>query len=458
MALASQLTPTQVIEALWKAGKLRYKLHSAQQKIYDDLQTLPPTVREALLFISRRFGKSYLITLMACEDAIKTGKSILIIGPTKDQTREIISPILADIASDAPKGFVSIVKSELRWKVGKGMVILGGFEAALESTRGRAFNNIYIEETGLADVSPEDYMYTLKSVLLPTLQHSRGRILHATTPARRVDHPLHTITIPRTKLQNSFYTYTIHDNPLLTKEQIEAEIQEMGGPDSIHVRRELLCEICKDETTAIVPKFKREQVVRPTLGLKYLPVLLSGDFGGVKDKSVFHLIGCEESSGKIIFLDERSFEPETPTAEIVKQLREMEGSAEDLVKFVDCPGQLDIDLAITHKYPILRPKKKAFETGITELRHAFNSDNVIIDPKCKLLILTLEHGGFNKQRNDFSRSTELGHCDAAASAIYGVRHFFEKFPVPKIDRTLYHRERPSSGSAIANLMAKVFRT
>ena len=414
------IPPKEITDALWHSGRLRYKLHASQLRIYNDLRNMDPKIRERLLFISRRWGKSFLALLMALEDAILHESLVLYLGPSEKQTRRIATPLLAKITADAPEGMTDQVKSEQVWKVGKGTVMIGGFDTALESFRGLDVKSIYFEEAGLASPDVEQFQYMIYSVLMPTLMIQRGILTYIGTPSPKVHHPLHTLIIPKAKKNNAFYKYTIHDNPQLTAEEIAEEIELMGGPDSVGVQRELFCEIVSDDFTSLVPGFLETKFVQPVDPKKAKVCVLSGDVGGVRDMSVFHLLGDLE--GKIAFIDERAFPANTPTETMVNSVKEMI-KGHKISHYVDTPGQMSVDLGVKYGLPVTLPTKRAFDTNIADLRRPFNSGNVVIDPKCSLLIQTLNYGEFNKQKNDFGRSKHLGHMDAAASAIYGIRHW-----------------------------------
>lgn len=413
-------TPAQ-IEALWKAGNLSYKLHEGQKLIRRTIRALPATTREALVFCSRRYGKSYLACIMAIEDCLRTpNANVLFVGPSQKQTLDIIRLLLPEILADAPKGLVTQSKSEKRWHISNGsQLMLAGFDTAAESIRGLRANSIYLEESGSSDA--ETFEYVIKSVLYPTLMHSRGRIIHLTTPALTIDHPLHTQTIPSTSATGAFFKYTIRDNPMLTPEVVEAEIHSLGGYDSAHTQRELFCNIVKDENILVVPQFDdRKHIVDLSLP-EDCYYWVAGDVGGVRDKSVFLLCAYDYSTDKVFIAREVAADPKTPTTEIVKRALEMEGGR-TLSRFVDAPGQLFIDLASTYNYSCFPPEKLEFEHNIHRLQTAFYNDQVLVHPACKLLITTLRSGQLNKQRTDFARNAAMGHCDALAALIYALRH------------------------------------
>lgn len=450
----SQPTPAQVRE-LWKQGKLGYKLHEGQKPIRATIRALPREVREALVFCSRRYGKSFLACIMAIEDCLKKPNSqVFIVGPTIKQTTGIVNGIMPMIMQDAPDGLLWQAKSEKQWHMANGSrLILGGFDSALESFRGLFADAIYLEESGLAH--PDTYEYTLKSVLFPTLMHSRGRITHLTTPATIIDHPLHLDTIPKTIASGAYFKFTIRDNPLLTEEQIAEEIENLGGLSSSHCQRELFCDIVRDEQTTVVPQFDERRHVAPIIVPSDAYHWVSGDIGGVRDKSVIHLCAYDHNTKKICFLDERAFDPKTPTNEIVKSALEME-EGRKVYRAVDAPGQLYVDLSSVYNYPCFLPEKLHFDQNIHRVQTAFHKDEVLVDPKCRLLIATLNSGQLNKQRTDFARTESLGHCDALASLVYGLRHADRRVPleVRKPTENVWNRQ-PKPAEALVHQLRKI---
>jgi hypothetical protein len=292
--------------------------------------------------------------------------------------------------------------------------MLAGFDTAAESIRGLRANSIYLEESGSSD--PETFDYVVKSVLYPTLMHSRGKIIHLTTPALTIDHPLHTQTIPSTSTNGAFFRYTIRDNPLLTDEIVAAEIDSLGGYDSAHTKRELFCEIVKDDNIIVVPQFDDHKHVRDLSLPDDAYYWVAGDVGGVRDKTVFLLMAYDYAIDKVYVVREMVADTQTATSEIVKRALEME-CGRTLSRFIDAPGQLFIDLASTYNYPCFPPEKLEFEHNIHRLQTAFWKDQVFVHPSCKLLITTLRSGQLNKQRTDFSRTKDMGHCDALAAHV-----------------------------------------
>lgn len=415
-------------QELWERGVLTWKLHETQMKVYTSLRALPRTTREAVVLISRRWGKSYLGVVMALEDCLQNpGKQVFIVGPDLKQTKRIITPLMKIITQDAPKGLIKQTKSDLTWRVGESTLLIGAFDTALESFRGLEAFSIYLEETGLANV--EEFGYTMKSVLRPTLMHTQGRMTHLTTPPKEENHPFVFETMPAAKINDALFIYTIEDNPLLSKEDIEAEIRAAGGRESEHCKRELFCQIVQNRERLLTPEFDESLHVVEMERPKYAFYLTSIDFGGSMDPHATLLMYFDFERNRTCFYDEVWLPINTDTDTIIGEAKKME--EKHAVKWlkgqperrIDAPDQLLLDINRTG-YSCSKPMKgkDSVEDGLQAMRVAFIKNQIEIHPRCKVLIETFKYGMWDRNRKDFQRTEALGHCDAIAAASYGYRH------------------------------------
>ena len=416
----------------WKTGNLSYKLHAAQKVIYKTIRKLPTSVREAVILCARRFGKSYLICLCAIEDCLKNDNVIVrIIGPEIKQTTNIIVPLIAKITDDAPPDLVKRTKSENKWIIGKSELVLGGFDSSnIESHRGSESYAIYIEETGSSE--SEQYNYAMRDVLKPQLLHTKGKIIHATTPPKVMSHIFVTDTIPLSQMNNAFFRFTVYDNPLLDAEQIDSAIKDSGGVNSITFRREYMAELIKDETVLIIPEFNQSHVSEPICP-DYAWFSTVIDFGGVRDKTVAGLIYYDFNTATNVLFDERVFQPNTPSDKIVEGIRAMERQVpEGLLKsrWADASGQTMVDMFSIHDFPVQLPPKADWQANINQLKVAFQEGRWTVHKRCTFTIMTLESGMFNDNKTDFSRTEALGHCDAIAMLMYANRVIDKNNPYP----------------------------
>lgn len=429
---------TQMIHERWHSGRLYWKLHRGQRPIYKILRNMD--TRKRVVLCSRRFGKSFLGVVMALEDCLSPpyDEPVRIIGPEVKQTVDIIEPILNKISIDAPEGLIKRIKSEYRWQVGKSLLILGGFDSKnIERHRGQPSKSIYVEEAGSSN--PVDYEYGMKEVLLPQLLHSEGPMTFLTTPPDDTLHPFVTDTITEAKINKAYFKQTIYDNPLLTEEQIDRAISDSGGIDSAAFRREYLCEIFRDESLVIIPQFDKHYHVCPLKAPEHATWILGGDFGGVRDKTAFVLAYWDFERAKMCVVGERVYDPGTPTSKIIDGVRELEKLHElksEPLRYIDMPGQVQVDINEAHQFYAAMPIKDDFDAAINQLALAFGQNKILVDPSCDFLIASLESGRFNKNRTDFMRSDALGHCDGIAALMYTWRMIDKStnpFPKPVHD-------------------------
>jgi len=452
------LTKTQAKQQLWNRGILHWKLHAAQKLIYDLTKALPSSQREALIFCARGFGKSFLGVILALEDCLNNpGVQVAIVGPSIKQTKKIVTPLIKFISKDAPQGLVTPHKSTDTWKIANGSTLtLAGYDTATESLRGQTLFSIYLEETGFSTADLDEYVYILYSVLMPTLRARVGaRLIHLTTAARVVDHPLHLETLPKCKMNNAFYKFTIEDNPMLSRTQIDKEIETLGGIDSITVKRELFCEIVRDDAITIVPTFNESthvQAIEATETPRPFKYYVGGDLGYTNDLSCFLLAGYDHDIGKVVVIDEKWFEPTTPTSVMVEALKEWKEYKPTYI--VDIQGNTRIDMAVLGLGTAL-PVKDKFDSTITFIRNEFYNDKLIIDPKCKLLVETLRSATFNKAKTDFQRTATLGHADALMALVYLLRSIDKQSDLrPRLSRQ-HHHVLPKPPNKLLSLGAKI---
>lgn len=378
---------------------------------------------ETNLFVLHSEGlithNSHLGVLLAVEDCLRfPERCILIVGPTIQQVREIVAPRIRKIAQDAPPGLVNRTKSENKWYIGQSELVLGGFDQSASAQRGKTVQNIYVEE--IVDSHPDDYIEAMRSDLGPALTHSdSGKLVFLTTPPKIPDHPFIQDTMVKAQLHNTFFKFTIDDNVQLSERQYQDCVERAGGKNTIDFRREYLCEIVRDPTKIVVPGFDKEKhVCTFPLPTKY-NMHVTIDWGGVRDKTVALLHCYDYASDLDLILDERVFDANTATSEIIAELRGMEGE-EAVTRFADVPGQLLVDLN-SGGYITNAPIKDDWKAGINQMNVRFSTDKVKISPRCQFLIMSLESGTFNKTKTDFERTSALGHCDALAALMYGLR-------------------------------------
>ena len=422
--------PLAAAAELWRAGRLRYRLWPQQLAIYEVVRGLPRSSQTVVLLCARQFGKSVLGCVLALEDCLRNpGVAVLIVAPSIKQCREIVRPRMKLLMRDCPDGLIHHVKSEDTWYFSNGSELnLGGFDTASCAKRGKTLYKIYVEE--IVDSSPDSYLDWMRSDLGPALTHSKNaQIVTLTTLPKVPDHPFCIQTIPEAVAGGAYFKFTIDDNKALTQEQYDACVKRCGGRDSVDFRREYLCEQVRDSSIILAPEFDEATHVRSFERPEYAHFWLSGDVGGVRDKSVFHAMAYDFRRAKILVIGERAFDPDTSTDIIIASVRELERPFGIRSRWVDAPGQLQVDL-MSQGFPCALPRKDELDASVNHVRIALRRGEVEIDPSCQLLISTLRSGTFNPQKTDLARTSALGHMDAFMSLCYGLRHANKSNPYP----------------------------
>ena len=313
-------------------------------------------------------------------------------------------------------------KSSLRWDFSNGSSLrLGGLKRAhVDSNRGGNASLVIYEECGFVD--GKDFQYGVNSVLGPQLLRSAGREIYVSTPSDNPDHPLHTHVLPECESNNSLFRYTVYDSPSISQHMIEEAIRRSGGKDSEAFKREYMAHIIRSDSFMVVP-FSVDRHVRKFGLPRECKWGLTVDWGGVRDKTVALVHTYDFRGNKFLIWDEKDWPSNTPTDVIVDGLKKLMSDNNislDAV-YADVPGQISVDLNNNHGLPVMAPSKNDWLSGVNNMASVFHADRIWIQPRCELLIRTCFAGMFNKNRTDFIRTDDLGHCDALAALMYAIR-------------------------------------
>lgn len=433
-------------EKLWQMGVLSFKLHSGQKELYNLYYNSPHKIQTWL--ISRRFGKSYCLCVLALEQCIRKPNSIVkFVSPTKLQVNTYVRPLFREILKDCPVDLVPDFNQKdyiYYFSNGSEIQLAGSDGGHAEKLRGGSSHLAFIDEAGTCD----DLDNTVKSILLPTTLTTNGKIIMAGTPSKEPDHEFHGF-VETADSRGSLIRKTIYENPLLTKAQVQEITEEHGGTASDEFRREYLVEIIRDPKTLVVPEFtpelEKEIVVewqRPPhfdmyeamdLGFKDLTVNLIGyyDFRNnkvvIEDEVVvdFKVIGVTietlikniENSEKDHFYNVLTSEQKLPTKRV---------SDTDLIVLNEIQKKSNYSM----NFEVI--KKDNLDAMVNFLREKIKRKEVIINPRCKTLIRHLRNVKWKKgDKSMFARSPEDSHYDAAAALTYFIRAIdYRKNPYP----------------------------
>jgi len=430
----------------WKRGLLKYKLREHQHdlfKIFDEAFN-----RITVVNASRRWGKSTVAILYAIVFGLQNPNSqIKIATKSQKSLKKTFNPILRILLKDMPKDLVKWSSKEDCYVFTNGSQIhMHGTDMNRhEGLRGQRCDLGIIDEAAFCS----DLRYIVMSILLPQTLECNGRIILLSTPEQKATQSgeEYKAFCLQAQLKGAYFTKDIHTNTSLSQETIDEYMEECGGEESIEWQVEYLCRFKIDPEKAIIREWRSEKFI------------LDDDFDpedddlfqfyhkhtvldlGVKRDYTFGLnFYYDFKEARCIVLNE-FYVRNTTTPQIAQMLRESEveafGKHTIMRRICDSDNpQLVNDFVHLHKIGISAVEKTTLEAMVNTLRVMVGDGQVLIHPRCVMLIKTLEHATWanseaGRLHKDFARTKELGHMDALAALIYGVRSIARNTnPVP----------------------------
>ena len=425
-------------DELCRRGMLSFLLHAGQLQVYDKIKNLPGNIKQICLKMSRRYGKSYLATVIAIEKCLQRPNSIVLIAaPSNKHAANIIVPLVRKICESIPQGLLKQLKSQLRWQFTNGsQLILGGFDTASESFRGLAADWVIVDEAQATN--SDNFLYVTNSILLPTLLSTGGKMILVYTPAPTSDHALHKFTEIQAQMNNALFSFDIYSCPLYSQEQIDEMCVAVGGPGSLHWRREFLLEIVRDASNLCVPEFDEKAHITKQEPMHEVEYWIAADIGGVQDLSAFQLYAYDWKRDKMVVIDERTLPPNSSHPDIVECINQLKGSRRIKQIIMDASGDTRSNLAITYGLDLTfphKPRNEDLHSRLANLRLFLTNNKLEVHERCTTLTATLRSAEFNTSRTDFERSSLLGHCDHLAALLYGFRHRIQHSELGKLLKT-----------------------
>lgn len=436
-----KISPEEASQILWQEGILHWLLHDGQKSLYDSyIECKEKTI---VWNCSRRFGKSFTLCIIAIETCLKKPNSLIKYCCAKQvDAKGIIRPLIREILVSCPQELRPTFKTQERaWVFPNGSRIeLSGLDnGRAESIRGGSCDLAIIDEAGLVS----DLDYIVSSIIMPTTVTTKGKIILASTPPKSYTHPFVSY-VNRARIEGNLVTKTIYDNPLIDANELQKIIEQYGGRDSVAFKREFLCFIVKDENYAIIPEFTealKRTIVTEWPRAPFYDCYVSMDLG-LKDLTVVLFAWYDFVSGKIIVEDEFVINGQKfntlSLAEGIKRKEETNFTdkitGEQRVPYLRVSDNNLIvinDLWVLHGIRFLPTRKDDADAALNNLKIMLQNEKIIINPRCKTLIMHLEAGVWNKNKTSFERSGEGGHFDAIDSLKYLIRNVdLNKNPYP----------------------------
>lgn len=435
---------TQAKQIAWEAGSLRYKLQPKQRKVYDAIRGCSPDEIFTVL-CSRGFGKTFITSLISAEVARRYDNvNILIISSTLKSLRRVIRPTYDLIFDDCPQEFQPQENRQdniFEFPNGTKIHLIPAENNHIQKVRG--IHNValvLIDEAGFFgdedDSFPLDHV--IEDIILPTFlrTHQKARIIMTSTVPEVPNHPFQQY-YQRAERNGASAKFTIYESDIPEERILEIKSKYRNENSW---KREMLCEWAFDESRLLFPEMKQEFIVpiKADEFFVYYHKYFSVDIGGV-DKTVGLFYYYDFKRAKACFVDELVYEGrEWTTDQLAEKTRSYEdrlwgGSDKVYVRVGDNPSSVFFsDLTRKYNLAIRQTGKDSLAAMVSEARIWLQSGRVEIDPRCKLFIQTLKEGVWNKSKDEFARSTSLGHMDAAAAFIYAIRNIDTSTnPIPR---------------------------
>jgi len=283
-------------QQLWRSGNLRWLLLPHQQPEYDRLRAwaLERNTEEArkrskelgalytnmwMTEWSRRTGKSAFWLVIMLEEAIRyfnrtrEGYQGMLCTVAKDYIGDIFVPLAQKLfnpeLTGCPEGYEPVYRGTkdglhegFHIPAVRGYIKLVGLDKNPDATRGKWLDGCVITEA--AFVGDRQLVESVTTIQPQFSGRPWGFIALESSTAREPDHPFNSVFREDCRLRDCYSMKTIEDNTSLTPEEIEQELDRVGGRMSPAARREYFCEAAKDVDALIVPEFDESiHVVSP---------------------------------------------------------------------------------------------------------------------------------------------------------------------------------------------------
>ena len=453
-----KVSRTQVQQELWRRGVLRWILYPHQQIVYDKIREVlssdDPNLNSYVLDISRQFGKSFIMFMIAVEECLRHPRqTIVYVGPLKSQVNEIIN-------GNTFGAMFSLCPQDLTPKYdGSALTFPNGSRVRLAGTDQKNYTNLRGGMAHLVLLDEAGFMSDLDTGVLPVVgpmtKTTGGKVLFASTPPDTLDHPYVEILRDHEE-QGLISTYTIEDDKSLTEQQLQKIINQCKGRDTTLFRREYLCHRIVESSLQVVPELTEELTTKLLIDNTYKKDPLLPYFHryivvdtGVRDKSAVIFAHYNYHKKRLIVdstLDLQGKDYNTSKlAQMIKDKRDelWNDTFTGELRYIADSNNLVVinDLNIIYKLPFVGTTKGRLDEMVQKVRDWVFDERILFAPEAEEVLLCAKFAIWAKSRTEFSRSVKYGHYDHLAALTYLVRNVNEhKDPLPKavIDRTLFY--------------------
>ena len=430
---------------LWEQGIVcEWLLDDVQKEIRHLYKTTK--AKQIVAVIGRQQGKSWCSLTIAIEECINKKRfKVTFVAPTQKQARMIVKQTAREILDTCPPELRPTLKTQENTFVFPNeseIEILGNNAGRIESARGGKSNLIICDEVGFWD----DLEYSVKSVLMPRLNTTKGKLLMISTPPKSAGHPFQKF-YETAKYRKASILRNVYTCPRFTKEAIDEFAEEQGGYDSVSFKREYECQFLTDLSMAVIPEATEEKmkaIVQDWERPPFMDTYTCMDLG-LKDLTFILFAYFDFRRGKVVIEDELVINnpEELRTDKLAYAIYDKEQELwfdptmgyeayKPYLRISDVDHFVINDLYLQHGMEFMPTSKDDQDIMVNNLRMMISNEKIVINPRCKELIFHLQNAVWkDSKKKVMDRSPDAGHYDGVDALKYLVRNIhFSKNPYP----------------------------
>lgn len=446
-----KIAPETAKEELWRKAELIWKLKGKQKDIYRHFKYNDKDIVPVL--ISRRFGKSFVMCVLAIEACLKEPRAVVKYAcPEKGMVADIINPIIEIIIADCPEDIKpEWVDKKWRFPNGSCIQVAGCNGGRYNSLRGGYAQLCIVDESAFV----EELETVVYSVLGPTTDTTEGRTYLASTPNdKNANHEFHELFVKPWEATGDLLRMTWLDSPMIDdKRRAKILSRYVGGENNIKFRCEYLCEIPNVTENTVIPEFAalEDVIVREVDKPEYCDFYTSMDIG-FKDLTVALFAYYDFRLASLVVLDEYVINGPEMKTDILKREIEKHEKIHFRNSMIEQGAYLRVmdnnNLLLTNELSrggllFVPTAKHNKESAVDSLRQMVEQQRLIIHPRCINLIYHIKNAQWHYTRagtytgkfkhlagNDDAKLLP-SHADALDALIYlnrNIHHHRNPFP------------------------------
>lgn len=361
-----------------------------------------------LWLAGRRTGKTQNFTNVGITEALSKHQRILWGDVQHGNILRYFDKYFRPVLSQLPAGSWSfnqqlkelrVINKETRSLTSNKVSIIDfrSADAHRQTWEGFAYHKIILNEAGIILRDPLLYKETIRPMML---DYADSQLFAIGVPKGKygiggVDHPLYVLSQEAATGNPRYYQQvnTSYDSPVATKDDIDEIVKELGGPNSLTVKQEIYAEFVDGVTEPFLWAFNYAKHVQPCDFNQYLPVYLAWDFNvestcliiqfydnQIRVIDEYHMRGIDN----IALAAQNAYQ--WPRMYINGDASGNNDNAGNESWYQQLKGVLRVGWESFH-VPKANPRHKA---SWNQCNWLFENMDIIIDPRCKMLIRDLE--------------------------------------------------------------------